>query len=71
MKAYSGKQELPVKQGNGIMTVIPTEKGQETITLKYTPPHTLLLITLSLFGVISSIVFLWWLRNKSKNNIRR
>lgn len=70
MKVFSGKQELPVKQGNGIMTVILTEKGQETITLKYTPPHTILLITLSLFGVISSIVFLWWLRNKSKNNIR-
>ncbi|MCQ9287865.1 YfhO family protein [Staphylococcus gallinarum] len=57
MQAKSGSQALPVKKGNGIMTVIPVNKGQSTIKLTYTPPHTMLLIILSILGIILSIIF--------------
>lgn len=66
MHAQANGKQVPVQQGNGIMTVIPVEKGQQTIKLSYTPPHTLLLILLSSIGIILSIGFTWWLRHKLK-----
>nr|WP_182478097.1 MULTISPECIES: YfhO family protein [unclassified Staphylococcus] len=62
MKAYTDKgKTLPVKKGNGIMTVIPVEQGQKTITLKYTPPHTWLLVIISIIGIILSFVYTKWI----------
>ena len=58
MQAKSGSQALPVKKGNGIMTVIPVNKGQSTIKLTYTPPHTMLLIILSILGIIRITVII-------------
>lgn len=65
MKAYANDKTLPVKQGNGIMTVIPVEKGQEKIELKYTPPHTTILVVLSVLGIILSIGFTKWIKPKN------
>lgn len=62
MKAYTDKgKTLPVKQGNGIMTIIPVEQGQKTITLKYTPPYTWLLIIISVIGVVLSFIYTKWI----------
>lgn len=57
MKAQSGNDKLSVKKGNGIMTVIPVEKKHNTIKLTYTPPHTNLLIIITLIGIILSFIF--------------
>lgn len=62
MKAYANDKTLPVKQGNGIMTIIPVEKGQEKIELKYTPPHTIFLVVLSIIGIILSLAFTKWIK---------
>lgn len=43
------------------MTVIPVEQGQKTITLKYTPPHTWLLVIISIIGIILSFVYTKWI----------
>jgi len=65
MKAYTDKgKTLPVKQGNGIMTIIPVEQGQKTITLKYTPPYTWLLIVISVIGVVLSFIYTKWIYAK-------
>ncbi|MBZ8171921.1 YfhO family protein [Staphylococcus cohnii] len=65
MKAYTDKgKTLPVKQGNGIMTIIPVEQGQKTITLKYTPPYTWLLIIISVIGVVLSFIYTKWIYAK-------
>ncbi|MBB2507676.1 hypothetical protein G5S33_01068 [Staphylococcus cohnii subsp. cohnii] len=65
MKAYTDKGKmLPVKQGNGIMTIIPVEQGQKTITLKYTPPYTWLLIIISVIGVVLSFIYTKWIYAK-------
>ena len=66
MTAYVDHETIPVKQGNGIMTVIPVEKGQEKIKLKYTPPHLGILITLTIIGILASVVFTFWLKRKNK-----
>ncbi|MCY1038149.1 YfhO family protein [Staphylococcus nepalensis] len=69
MKAYTDNgKDLPVKQGNGIMTVIPVEQGHETINLKYTPPHTWKLIIISIIGIILSFIFTKWLTPQKQNN---
>src|SRR5699024_12307462 len=61
MKAYTDKgKTLPVKQGNGIMTIIPVEQGQKTITLKSTPPYTWVLIVISIIGVVLSLISTKW-----------
>lgn len=57
MKAQSESTMLPVMKGNGIMTVIQVNKGQSNIELTYTPPHTKLLILISILGVILSLIF--------------
>ena len=65
MKAYTDKgKTLPVKQGNGIMTIITVEQGQKTITLKYTPPYTWLLIVISVIGVVLSFIYTKWIYAK-------
>ncbi|MGE0974637.1 YfhO family protein [Staphylococcus cohnii] len=65
MKAYTDKgKTLLVKQGNGIMTIIPVEQGQKTITLKYTPPYTWLLIVISVIGVVLSFIYTKWIYAK-------
>ncbi|SCS95943.1 YfhO family protein [Staphylococcus caeli] len=66
MTAYVDHETIPVQQGNGIMTVIPVEKGQEKIKLKYTPPHLGILITLTIIGILASVVFTFWLKRKNK-----
>ncbi|PHK50717.1 YfhO family protein [Staphylococcus edaphicus] len=69
MKAYEGNNELTVKQGNGIMTVIPVKKGQETIKLTYTPPYHKTLIILTILGIISSLIFAKRISQTSKDHI--
>src|SRR5699024_9750979 len=65
MKAYTDKgKTLPVKQGNGIMTIIPVDQGQKTITLKYTPPYSWLLIIISVIGVVLSLIYTKWIYAK-------
>ncbi|MEP9851747.1 YfhO family protein [Staphylococcus aureus] len=68
MKAKSDGQFIPVKQGNGIMTIIPVEKGQETIELTYTPPHTKKLIILSIIGIVLSVVFARWIKTNPRRS---
>ena len=51
------------------MTVIPVEQGQKTITLKYTPPHTWLLVIISIIGIILSFVYTKWIYIKNDNII--
>ncbi|MCD8914651.1 YfhO family protein [Staphylococcus simulans] len=61
-----GKQH-EVKQGNGIMTVIKTEKGQTDIHLKYQPPLFKTLILISIIGLVLSI---FWCRLLSKHKFK-
>lgn len=64
MHAKSNGKEIPVLKGNGIMTVIPAEKGQEKLTLHYRPPHFWVLITISGLSILLSIGFTIWVRKK-------
>lgn len=64
MYAKSNGKEIPVLKGNGIMTVIPAEKGQEKLTLHYRPPHFWVLITISGLSILLSIGFTIWVRKK-------
>lgn len=64
MFAKSNGKEIPVLKGNGIMTVIPAEKGQETLTLHYRPPYFWPLIILSGLGILLSVGFTIWIRKK-------
>ncbi|SIN57667.1 Predicted membrane protein [Mycobacteroides abscessus subsp. abscessus] len=69
MQAYEGDKKVTVKQGNGIMTVIPVDKGQEIIKLKYAPPYHKTLIILTVIGIISSIIFTKRISKSSKREI--
>ncbi|MCY6990298.1 YfhO family protein [Staphylococcus argensis] len=62
LQAYANCEKVNVKRGNGIMTVIPTSKGQREITVTYHYPHHWLLIGLSGIGVVLSILWCGWLR---------
>lgn len=64
MKATSGDQSLKVEQVNGIMTGIKAPKNITKIQLSYTPPYYYLLITITIFGIICSIIFTRWARQK-------
>lgn len=64
MHANVDGKAVSVKKGNGIMTVIPVKKGQENIELRYTPPYLYILITLSIIGIILSIVFAKFIKSK-------
>lgn len=69
MQAYEGDKKVTVKQGNGIMTVIPVDKGQEIIKLKYAPPYHKTLIILTVIGIISNIIFTKRISKSSKREI--
>ncbi|HDC2856454.1 TPA: YfhO family protein, partial [Staphylococcus aureus] len=64
MKATSGDQSLKVAQVNGVMTGIKAPKNITKIQLSYTPPYYYLLITITIFGIICSIIFTRWARQK-------
>ncbi|HDP2709035.1 TPA: YfhO family protein [Staphylococcus aureus] len=64
MKATSGDQSLKVEQVNGVMTGIKAPKNITKIQLSYTPPYYYLLITITIFGIICSIIFTRWARQK-------
>lgn len=66
MKATINNKPAKVMKANGIMTAIPTKKGQTEIRLTYTPQHFYLLIIISIIGVISSLGFTWWVKRKFK-----
>ncbi|WP_262587796.1 YfhO family protein [Staphylococcus sp. IVB6181] len=66
MKAKADGEDVEVKKGNGIQTVIPVKKGQEQIELSYTPPHLYLLLFISLAGIILSIFFTRFVYKKGK-----
>lgn len=66
LQAHSNGKKVDVKQGNGIMTVLPTSKGQREITVTYHYPHHWLLLSLSSIGVVLSVLWCWWLRKKKK-----
>ena len=66
MKATSGDQSLKVEQVNGVMTGIKAPKNITKIQLSYTPPYYYLLITITIFGIICSIIFTRWAR---QNNV--
>ncbi|WP_412520357.1 YfhO family protein [Staphylococcus simulans] len=71
MYALIDGKKHEVKQGNGIMTVIPTEKGQTDIYLKYEPPFLKPLIVITGLGIVLSIFWCRALnkRNKNKNKL--
>ncbi|SUK42648.1 integral membrane protein [Staphylococcus aureus] len=64
MQATSGDQSLKVEQVNGVMTGIKAPKNITKIQLSYTPPYYYLLITITIFGIICSIIFTRWARQK-------
>ncbi|OFJ76650.1 YfhO family protein [Staphylococcus sp. HMSC056G08] len=68
MYALIDGKKHDVKQGNGIMTVIPTKKGQTDIYLKYEPPLLKPLIVITGIGLVLSVVWCRYLlrRNKTK-----
>ncbi|UMT76736.1 YfhO family protein [Staphylococcus roterodami] len=64
MHAKSGNQKLKVEQVNGVMTGIKVPKNVTKIQLSYTPPYYYLLITISIFGILCSIIFTRWIKRK-------
>lgn len=68
LQAKVDGKETKVQKGNGIQTIIPVNKGDRHIALWYTPPHSKLLITITLIGVLSSIVYTFYLRRRFKND---
>lgn len=64
MEATSGDQSLKVEKVNGVMTGIKAPKNITKIQLSYTPPYYYLLITITVFGIICSIIFTRWARQK-------
>ncbi|MBE5674952.1 YfhO family protein [Staphylococcus sp. SS87] len=64
MHAKSGNQKFKVEQVNGVMTGIKVPKNVTKIQLSYTPPYYYLLITISIFGIICSIIFTRWIKRK-------
>ncbi|PNZ82519.1 hypothetical protein CD132_04295 [Staphylococcus microti] len=64
LKAEVDGKEIPVKQGNGIQTVIPVNKGDEKLILRYELPYWHVYIALTIFGLISAFIYRWWLRRK-------
>lgn len=53
-----------VKQGNGIMSVIPVKKGQTHILLKYEQPFIKPLLLMTIIGILAGILWCRWLRRK-------
>ncbi|CDR51681.1 YfhO family protein [Staphylococcus schweitzeri] len=64
MYAKSDNQNLKVEKVNGIMTGIKAPKNLTKIQLSYTPQHFNLLIIITIFGILSSIIFTRWIRRK-------
>ncbi|MBE5660543.1 YfhO family protein [Staphylococcus sp. SS21] len=64
MHAKSGNQKFKVEQVNGVMTGIKVPKNVTKIQLSYTPPYYYLLITISIFGIICSFIFMRWIKRK-------
>ncbi|ARJ51685.1 YfhO family protein [Staphylococcus lutrae] len=52
----------PVLQGNGLMTIIPVNKGDHEVTLTYVLPYWGLFTILTVLGLIGTHVYRWWLR---------
>lgn len=57
MYAKSDNQNLKVEKVNGIMTGIKAPKNLTKIQLSYTPQHFNLLIIITIFGILSSVIF--------------
>ncbi|HDY9511807.1 TPA: YfhO family protein [Staphylococcus argenteus] len=64
MKAKSGDQSLKVEQVNGVMTGIKAPKNVTKIYLSYQPPHFNLLISITILGILCSIIFTRWIIRK-------
>ncbi|MBE5673900.1 YfhO family protein [Staphylococcus sp. SS35] len=64
MHAKSGNQKFKVEQVNGVMTGIKVPKNVTKIQLSYTPPYYYLLTTISIFGILCSIIFTRWIKRK-------
>ncbi|EPO5901691.1 YfhO family protein [Staphylococcus pseudintermedius] len=56
----------PVLQGNGLMTVVPVEKGDRDVTVTYSLPYWHILSLLTVIGIMGAIVYRWCLRRTIK-----
>ncbi|EJJ6353914.1 YfhO family protein [Staphylococcus pseudintermedius] len=66
LNAEVNGETRPVLQGNGLMTVVLVEKGDSEVTLTYELPYWRLLTVLTVFGLIGTVFYRWWLRRQTK-----
>ncbi|MEJ7540949.1 YfhO family protein [Staphylococcus intermedius] len=66
LNAEVNGEARPVLQGNGLMTIVPVEKGDREVTLTYALPYWRILSFITVLGIFGAIVYRWWLRRTTK-----
>ncbi|UXR70376.1 YfhO family protein [Staphylococcus sp. IVB6246] len=64
LKAEANGEARPVKQGNGLQTVIPVKKGDRSLILSYELPYWRIYVALTIIGLVSAFIYRGWLRRK-------
>lgn len=64
LKAEVNGEARPVKQGNGLQTVIPVKKGDRSLILSYELPYWRIYVALTIIGLVSAFIYRGWLRRK-------
>ncbi|MBI5974881.1 YfhO family protein [Staphylococcus sp. H16/1A] len=62
--AYVDQKPRPVQKGNGLMSVIPVNKGDSNVVIKYHIPQFWLFIGITIFGIIAALIYRRFLYQK-------
>ncbi|MCG2443617.1 YfhO family protein [Staphylococcus epidermidis] len=69
MRAYVDDRQSNIKKVNYMMTGVPVNKNNKTITIQYRPPFLKTMFSISIFSIVVSIVFIR-LKNIRKRKMR-